>query len=65
MKSMLSSAWRRDKAVNYLNEDIIGTIFFDSNCEHLPIRSIKISFKNHNDAEIFPIIFLDQILYSN
>ncbi len=56
---MLSSVWRRDKAVNHLNEGIVGTIFFDSNCEYLPIRPIKISFESYNGAEIFPIIFLN------
>jgi len=60
---MLSSAWRRDEVVNHLNEGIINTIFFGSNCEHLLIRPIKIFSENHNGAEMFPIIFLNQILY--
>jgi hypothetical protein len=59
---MLSNAWRRNEAVNYLNEGIIGTIFFDPNCEYLFIRPIEISFESYNSAEIFPILFLNQIL---
>ncbi len=59
---MLSSVWQRNKAVNYLNESIVGAIFFDSNYEYLFIRPIKISSESYNNAEIFLIIFLDQIL---
>src|SRR6266536_4428404 len=65
MKSILSSAWRRDEAVNHLNEGIVNIIFFGSNCEYLPIRSIEISSESHNSAKIFSIIFLDQILCSS
>src|SRR6266498_5042705 len=51
MKSMLSSAWRRDEVVNHLNEGIVGTMFFGSNCEHLPIRPIEISSESHNRGQ--------------
>jgi len=61
MKSILSSIWRRDEAVNYLNEGIVGTIFFGSNCGYLFIRPIEIFFESYNNVEMFPIIFLDQI----